>query len=309
MILGKRWRIALLLVVAMALSIFISACGGSTDTGSTPTAGATTLGTPGAYNCVPGTISIDGSSALQPLTKAASDAYAAKCSGATFTVAAGGSKKGLADVEAGSVAIGDSDVFANASTQGDLTDHQVSVVVFTLVINSKVTGVTNLTTTQVQGIYAGTTKNWKDVGGPNLPIVVVSRPSTSGTRATFEKYILAAPEGISGPTALQTDSTTTVLTNVKQTDGAIGYAALGQAKASGLTVLSLDGNAPTATLVESNTYKFWNIEHMYTKGSGTGLAQALIDYMTNSDTKTIAEGQSFITITDMSAAAIMAHQP
>ena len=306
----KRSRIALLIGVAVAITLIISACGGSSTTaGSTPTAGATasTLGTPGSFNCVQGQITASGSTALAPLVKAVATQYEGKCSGATITVNLGGSKTGLANAEAGSSDIGNSDVPANAQTQADLVDHQVAVVIFGIIVNKDVT-VTNITTAQLKDIYSGKTTNWNQVGGPNLPIVVVSRPASSGTRATFAKYILGGPETVSGPSHLTTDSTGVVITNVASTSGAIGYAATGPAKAnSGVALLSLDGNAPTSDNVKTNTYKFWNIEHMYTKGTPKPLAQALIDYMVSSDAKTIAAQQDFIAITDMSADAITAH--
>lgn len=303
----KRPRIALMLGVAIAISMIISACGGSTSSGNTPTPGSTMLGTPGEYTCVQSSITASGSTALAPLVKSVAQSYSGKCSGATITVNLGGSKTGLANVEAGSVDIGNSDVPANPQTQGDLVDHQVAVVVFGVIVNKGV-GVTNLTTAQVKQIYSGQATNWKQVGGPDLPIVVVSRPASSGTRATFQKYVLGGPETISGPASLTTDSTGTVVTNVAQNNGAIGYAATGSAKGnSSVTLVSLDNNAPTTDNVKTNTYKFWNIEHMYTKGQPKPLAQALIDYMTSSDAKTIAAMQQFIAITDMSANAITAH--
>jgi phosphate transport system substrate-binding protein len=306
----KRSRIALLFGVAVAISLIISACGSSgTTTGSTPTAGATasTQGTPGSYNCISGTITASGSTALAPLVKAVATQYTTKCSSATITVNLGGSKTGLANVEAGSSDIGNSDVPANAQTQADLVDHQVSVVIFGIIVNKDVT-LTNITTAQLKDIYSGKTTNWSQVGGPNLPIVVISRPASSGTRATFAKYVLGGPETVSGPSHLTTDSTGVVITNVASNNGAIGYAATGPAKAnSSVTLLSVDGNAPTSDNVKTNTYKFWNIEHMYTKGTPKPLAQALIDYMTSTDAKTIAAQQDFIAITDISADAITAH--
>jgi phosphate transport system substrate-binding protein len=305
-------RYALLFGVALAITMVISACGGSsTTTGTTPTTGTTsttsTLGTPGSYNCVQGSITASGSTALAPLVKAVAQQYSTKCSGATITVNLGGSKTGLANAEAGSVNIGNSDVKADPVTQADLVDHQVAVVIFAVIVN-KAVSVTNLTTDQVKSIYAGTVTNWNQVGGPNLPIVVVSRPASSGTRATFQKYILGGPEKISGPSSLTTDSTGTVITEVASTNGAIGYGATGPAKAnSGVSLISIDGNASSAANVQSNTYKFWNIEHMYTKGPATDLSQALIDYMVSSDAKTIAAQQDYIAITDMQPAAITAH--
>jgi phosphate transport system substrate-binding protein len=172
-----------------------------------------------------------------------------------------------------------------------------------------VTGVTNLTTQQIKDIYSGKVTNWKQVGGNDLKVVVVSRPASSGTRATFQKYILGGPETISGPSSLTTDSTGTVVQNVKQTDGAIGYVALGPAKSSGLTIAQIDGNAPGADTAKSNTYKFWNIEHMYTKGKPTDLAQALIDYMASDTGKQEAQKLDFVSISDMTQAALQAHQP
>ena len=309
----KQWRYAILIGLALAITLFISACGDSGNTASgTPSSGGNapaTLGTPGSYNCISGSLVASGSTALAPLVQKVAAAYQAKCSGAHITVQLGGSKTGLANAEAGSVGIGDSDVPANATTQSDLVDHQVSVVIFAIIVNSKV-GVSNLTTAQIKGIYAGTYTNWKQVGGPDKKIVVVSRPASSGTRATFQKYVLGGPEQIAGPSSLTTDSTGTVVTNVAQTDGAIGYASTGSAKTnSSVTMVTVDGSAPTAALTESNTYKFWNIEHMYTKGQPSQLAQALIDYMASSDGTAAATALDFVPLASMQASAIQAHQP
>lgn len=310
---SKQLRYALLASLALAVTLFISACGSTpaTTSGNTPTASASATaapGTPGAYNCVSGSLVASGSTALAPLVQKVATAYQAKCSSASITVNLGGSKTGLANVEAGSVGIGNSDIFA-ASTQSDLVDHQVSVVIFGMIVNPKA-NVTNLTTAQIQGIYAGTYTNWNQVGGANLPIVVVSRPASSGTRATFQTYINNGPEKVSGPSSLTSDSTGTVITEVSQTDGSIGYAATGAAKAnSAVTLISIDGNQPTATNVESNTYKFWNIEHMYTKGQPTPIEQALIDYMASGDGTSAAAALDFVPLGSMQSSATAAHQP
>ncbi len=319
---SKQWRLAPVLAIFMALMMFvISACGGGTTTsggGSTPTSGGTTpttgsgssstAGTPGSYKCVADNISISGSTALYPLVKAVSDKYKAKCSGSSFTITPNGSGTGLSQVESSAVKIGMSDVFKK-SGEDDLVDHQVAVVIFGLILNSKVTGVTNLTTAQLKDVYSGKTTNWSQVGGANLKIVVVSRPSNSGTRQTFQKFILGGPETVTGPSNLTTDTTGTVVKNVQQTDGAIGYVALSAAKSSGLTIIQIDGTAPGADVAKNNTYKFWNFEHMYTKGPASRLSQALIDYMGSDDGKQEATTLSFVPITDMSVDAVKSHTP
>ena len=307
----KHSRLALLVGVAVVLTMFISACGSTGNGGSTPTTstGGTTP-SPG-LSCATGSITAAGSTALQPLVTAVAMKYQAKCSGATITVQGGGSKTGLGEVESGAVQIGNSDVFAS-SAQSDLVDHQVAVVTFVLATNPDVTGVTNLTKAQILSIYTGKTTNWSQVGGPSLPIIVVSRPVTSGTRATFKQYVLGGVnESPSQAKNLTADSTQLVTQTVEQTNGAIGYITLGAADQEGskLNILSIDGNAPTPTNVENNSYIFWNIEHMYTKGAANGLAQAFINYMTTADAGDSAAQLKFLLIKDMSPSAVSAHQP
>ncbi|TMC21165.1 MAG: phosphate ABC transporter substrate-binding protein [Chloroflexi bacterium] len=309
----KKSRLVLIVLLTVALSLIISACGGSDSTGptstNTPSTQSSTLGTPSTYTCVKSTITASGSTALAPLVQDVAKKYQAKCAGSSITVNLGGSKTGLANVEAGTSDIGNSDVYADKKTLADLVDHQVAVVPFALIINANA-GVKGLTTAQIKDIYSGKATNWKDVGGPDKKIIVVSRPASSGTRATFEQYILGGPETISGPTNLTNDSTGVVIQNVAQNDGAIGYAATFPAhKNTGVVVITIDNYAPTADLVKNNTYKFWSIEHMYTKGKPKDLAQALIDYMSSSDGKASATSNGFVATSDMDPAAITAHQP
>lgn len=310
----KQWRVALIMIVVMAFGIFISACG-STDTGSsssTPTSGntpaASTAGTPGTYNCVQGSLTTNGSTALGPLVQKVAADYQSKCSGASITVQLTGSGAGLTAVSGGNAGIGNSDVYASAAKYPGLVDHQVAVIPFAVVLNSQVTGVTNLTSAQIKDIYTGKVTNWKEVGGPSLPIVVISRPSGSGTRVTFEQFILGGTtESVSGPSHLTESTTGAVQKAVSGTAGSIAYLA-----ASGIgtmKAISIDGVAESDANIQNNTYKFWNVEHMYTKGDATGLAQALIDYMTSPTAKQLAQGLHFIDITTLQQSILATRQP
>lgn len=275
---------------------------------STPTATFTvsSLGTSGAYTCISGNLVISGSTALQPLVKEVAADYTGRCTSATIIVQEGGSDVGRTQVEASQVGIGDSDTLAGAG-QTDLVDHQVNVAIFGVIVNFQA-DVKNLTTAQIQGICNGTYTNWNQVGGANLPIVVVSRPSGSGTRATFEQYVLGKKEAVSGPSYLTSDDTGTVVNEVSQTPGAIGYAVTGQALAkSGVNIISIDGNEPSTTNVKSDVYKFWNIEHMFTKGVPTSIEQALLDYMDSAQGLVDQAALQFVPLTQMQPAAITAH--
>ena len=313
----KQWRVALILMVVMAFGIFISACGSSntsgssstptTSSGSTPASGST-AGTPGAYNCVQGSLTTNGSTALGPLVQKVAADYQSKCSGASITVQLTGSTAGNTAAEGGNAGIGDSDIYASKSKYPDLVDHQVAVIPFAVVVNSQVTGVTNLTSAQIKEIYTGKATNWNQVGGPNLPIVVISRPAGSGTRVTFQQFILGGTaESVTGSSHLTESTTGAVQKAVAQTAGAIAYLAV--SGIGSMKAISIDGIAESDANVQNNTYKFWNVEHMYTKGAATGLAQALIDYMTSPTAKQLAKGLGFLDITAVPQSILATRQP
>jgi phosphate transport system substrate-binding protein len=305
----KKWRIAFILISLAMLSVLIAACGASTGGGtasnSTP---APTVNTSG-IDCVSGTLNTGGSTALGPLVQAAAKAYQSACSGANITTQLTGSTAGLTGAEAGSLNIGNSDNFATKAKYPDLTDNQVAVVIFTLMISKDVTNVTNLTTAQVQAIYSGKDTNWKQVGGPDLPISVISRASGSGTRNTFEKYVLGTTETVSGASHTTASTSGAVATDIQNKTGAIAYDTIHFANENNLTTVSIDGQAPTAAAVKTNAYKFWNIEHMYTKGAPTGLAKSFIDYIKGASAATLRQSNGFLDLSAVDASAITAKTP
>lgn len=264
----------------------------------------------GSARCVDGTITVASTTALVPVLQAVASDYQAKCKDSNISFGALPSKMGLSRLEAGTIQVAVSDVFADPS-QSDLVDYQVSAIIFTLVINDKVTGVANLTTQQIKGIYNGSTVNWKDVGGNDLPITLISRPPSSGTVATFERNVLCGTETVQGPANLQSDSTDQLGRTVQSTDGALAYITLAGAMKYGLTTLSIDGHAPGIAGVKSNAYQFWSIGHLYTKGQATGLAKAFIDYLSTDSAKQVATSNdpNFLSINDLTPALRASRQP
>jgi phosphate transport system substrate-binding protein len=274
-------------VLAVAATFMLAACSSSAT--PSPTAAPTTAVTPppaaASVNCVAGSITAAGSTALQPLIDAAAKQYDAACSGATINVQGGGSGTGLSQVAAGSVQIGDSDVTAQSKLAtpqpaDSLVDHVVTKQGWIMVNNPAVTGVTGLTTAQATAIWTGKTTNWKDVGGPDMPIVLIIRPASSGTRATFRSIVLGNQAEAAGQ-AITQDSNDAVTQAVTQTAGAtsvIGFAYY-QANKDKLTGLQLDGVDATVANMSAGTYKLAADGHMYSNGQPTGLTAAFLDYM------------------------------
>jgi phosphate transport system substrate-binding protein len=295
--------IAMLALLAV-LCLFVSACGSSSGSGSN---NSTSQGT----QCVNGSITFDGSTALFPLANDVANAYEDKCSGATITPKQSGSSAGLVAVSSGSVAIGNSDIFADPAKYPGLVDHQVAVVIFSVVLNKNVTGVTNMTSQQITDIYTGKITNWKQVGGPNLPIVTIYRKPGSGTRVTFDTYVLNGATEKTDAASINGDSSGDVATVVSQTSGGIAYVATSYAQAKKLTTIKIDGVDGSEANVRNNTYKFWNIEHMYTKGQPTGLSLAFINYMGSNDPEVVnaRKKDGFFTLSNLTQVAVDAKQP
>jgi phosphate transport system substrate-binding protein len=221
-------------------------------------------------------------------------------------------------VSAGAVQIGMSDLFADAklsaSDAAALTDPQVAAVVFTLVVNNDLNGkVNNLTKAQIKGIYTGQYSNWSQLGGPSEAITVVNRPLTSGTRATFNKFVLDGTQEKAGTTLTQ-DNTGAVAQAITQTPGSIGYVSIGFAAssqyASQLTPLCIDGGKPVATDVNSGKYVFWNVEHAYTKGPATGATKALLQYVESAAAQqNDLLALSYLPVSKVAASALTTHVP
>ena len=229
-----------------------------------------------------GTVTGSGSSALLPLAKAAADAFMKDNPDVTVTMNGGGSGEGLKQVAAGSVNIGNSDVFASekldATQAAGLVDHKVCTITMAPVVNKDL-GVKDLTTAQLTDIFTGKTTNWKEVGGPDEKIVLVTRPSSSGTRALFKTWALGGAEEASNQ-SLETDDSGTLLQTVTQNKGAIGYVALSYlAGKDEVQPVAIDGVEPTLENTYSGKYKVWGFEHMYTKGDPDEVTKAFLDYM------------------------------
>jgi phosphate transport system substrate-binding protein len=269
------------LAVPAVAGLALAACG-STDnnsTGSSPSSASSAA--PTVAPCATGSITASGSTALQPLVQKAAEAYQAKCSGATITVSGGGSSTGLSNVASGATDIGDSDVpvsNAPAVDASTLKDHQVAIAVFAVITNPGA-GVSNLTTAQVRDVFSGKVTNWKGVGGKDVPVSLIERKPGSGTRLAFDKDIMQGTAESTTPAQTQ-DSTQLVLTAVadKNQPGAVSYVAVGSANST-VTVVSLDGSAPTADNVKSGKYKYFSHEHMYTKTSSSALAESFISFI------------------------------
>lgn len=274
----KLTRVAALATASLMSLSLLSACGG----GGTSAADSSAAGSDSPAAKLSGTVNGSGSSALLPLMKAGAEAFMEENPDVTVNMNGGGSGEGLKQVSAGAVNLGNSDVFAaeklDADKAKELVDHKICTITMAPVVNKEL-GVKDLTKDQLVGIFTGKTTNWKEVGGPDEKIILVTRPSSSGTRALFKEWVMDGQEEASNQ-SLETDDSGTLLQTVTQNKGAIGYVALSYLVDSPeVQPVAIDGVEPTLENTYSGKYQVWGYGHSYTKGEPDAVTKAFLDFM------------------------------
>jgi phosphate transport system substrate-binding protein len=278
---------------------------------------------PAGVVCATGPIEVTGSTVFASLAREIGDAYQKGCPRAKVTVDATGSIRGLdelnragkADPGVSGTRVTMSDGLAPRSEFSPLRGHPVGVLVFAVVVNRQAGMPSSLTSQQLQAIYRGEVGNWRQVGGPDLPISLVSRGAESGTRGAFETKVLHAAEpGVSSNDCQHRDrdqgartlrcevpDTRSVLEKVDAIPGAIGYADARQAtKYLNVNRIQLDGADPDIERVKQGQYPFAEVEYLYTYGlpAGDSPAATFLSFLNADTAKNILRSEGYTPCVD-----------
>ncbi|WP_217499510.1 phosphate ABC transporter substrate-binding protein PstS family protein [Parageobacillus sp. VR-IP] len=292
---SMKFGIAALLITGM-----LAGCGKANNT-IEENAGNTDTKQEESYS---GTITLAGSTALQPLAEEAANQFMEKYPDVSITVQGGGSGTGVNQVTAGAVQIGNSDVpsaekLEDKSKAGELIDHKVAGIAFALVVNKDV-NVDSLTVKQIQDIFSGKITNWKDVGGKDEKINIINRPASSGTRATFEKTVMKDVK-INEAIGTVQDSNGAVEQAINSTPGSISYVAMSYliGENKDLKTLKIDGVEPTIENIKTEKYPFWSYEYMITKGEPKDAVRGFIDYVKSEEFASKVKEMGYIPMSEL----------
>ncbi|NIK15429.1 phosphate transport system substrate-binding protein [Saccharococcus thermophilus] len=290
-------------IAALLITGMLAGCGKSNNTTDNAT-GQNAGKTETKQESYSGTITLAGSTALQPLAEEAANEFMQKYPNVSITVQGGGSGTGVNQVAAGAVQIGNSDVpsaekLEDKSKAGELVDNKVAGIAFALVVNKDV-AVDSLTLKQIQDIFAGKITNWKDVGGKDEKINVINRPASSGTRATFEKTVMKGVK-INDSVGTVQDSNGAVEQAINSTPGSISYVAMSYliGEKKNLKTLKIDGLEPTIENIKAGKYPFWSYEYMITKGEPKDAVRGFIDYVKGNEFASKVKEMGYIPISEL----------
>lgn len=239
-----------------------------------------------------GTVSMSGSTSMETIANALAEGFMAENPGVEVTVQLGGSSVGIQDVIAGKVDIGNaSRELKDEETAEGATPNVIAIDGIAIVVNPA-NGVEDITKDQLISIYKGEIKNWSELGGEDMPIVVIGREASSGTRGAFEE-ILGIEDACKY--AQELNETGAVKTTVSTTPAAIGYVSL-EALDDTVKALSLDGAQPTAEAIKDGSYALSRPFIMATCGEVSPVAQAFLDYVLGDAGQALVADNSLITV-------------
>lgn len=225
---------------------------------------------------------LKGSTTVLPIAQKASEAYMLSHPEVTLTLSGGGSGNGIKALMDGTTDIGNSSRFIKDKEVKKAVEkgvypvpHRIALDCIVPIVHPE-NPVDNLTKQQLQGIYLGKIRNWKEVGGKDRRIVVISRDSSSGTFEAWKKLVMKKQRVT--PRALTQPSNGGLVTQISTTEGAIGYIALGYVN-SEVKSLSVNGvkGSPQSTL--SGKYPISRPLYMFTKGWPKGETLNFLNFL------------------------------
>ena len=212
-------------------------------------------------------IVIDGSTTVGPISKAFADFYKENNGGVNITISESGSGNGVKSLMNGACDIANMSRFMKSSEFKACADkgimpvaHVVAFDGLAVIVNPQ-NKVGALTLAQIADIYTGKITNWKQVGGDDAEIVVISRDTNSGTYETFNEVALRK-QAIT-PKAEYVGSNGQARTRVNSTKNAIAYVGLGFVDNS-VKALSVNGTLPSASSIVSGKYAISRPLFMFT---------------------------------------------
>lgn len=219
-------------------------------------------------------ITLAGSTAFQPFAEKLAEQFMAKNPNVNVTVQGGGSAVGIQSASSGAAQIGMADLVTLPEEAKGLTSTVVAKDGIAIVINPK-NKVNNLTTDQARDIFNGKIVNWKEVGGDDVPITVVSREAGSGTRTSFEQILTNINLK---KDALIQDSNGTIRETVANDANSVGYLSHGLINEK-IKAIKIDDVECTSEMIIAGQYKLVRPIFLLVKGEMVGEVKNFIDYI------------------------------
>jgi len=235
---------------------------------------------------------ITGSTSVQPYVEILAEKYEFAHPDIMIDVQGGGSSAGIQAVESDTAEIGMSSRNLRKDEQ-HLWSIEITKDGLAIIVNPD-NPVRDLTLAQIRGIYSAQYTNWKEVGGPDARIHIITREEGSGTRGAFEDMVMS--EVRITPKAIVQNTNGAVRQLVASDPFSIGYISLGLVNdgESPVKAVAIENVPPTAYNVRSGDYVLYRSFLFVAKEEPTGSVMEFIDYILSPEGRQILENEGLI---------------
>ena len=236
-------------------------------------------------------ITISGSTSVGPTMEVLAEEYQ-KNNDVKIEVQQVGSSAGIKNTIEGTSNLGMSSRDLKDEEATDVEGTQIAIDGIA-VVTHKNNKVEDLTVDQVKDIFTGKITNWKEVGGNDAAIVVVSREEGSGTRDGFQDILGFESEELTKEAQI-CDGSGNVKSTVEGNENAIAYISFGYVK-GGIKSVKVDGVEANDDNVVAGKYPISRpFLVVNKKDSMTDEAKAFVDFIMSEDGQNIIAEEGFI---------------
>jgi len=244
-------------------------------------------------------VTLSGSSTVMPLAEAAAEEFNLRQKDYVVTVSAGGTGAGILgiaerknDIAMASRRITEEE---RQGFNGTFQEFLVGMDGISIAVSDEIfqSGVKSLSSRQLREIYSGNISNWKDVGGPDRPIYVISREEGSGTRDDFNELIMGSSDAETPGVKSVEMGAAAVKTAISGSDKAIGYLGFNYL-GGGVMGIAFNRVQPTYENIKLGLYELHRRLYFYTYGEPSPGARAFIDYVLSPEGQSIAAEEGFV---------------
>ncbi|MGL4669692.1 MAG: phosphate ABC transporter substrate-binding protein [Methanobacteriaceae archaeon] len=249
----KKYLIGIVVVVVIAIGVFM-AIGGSTGP----------------------KIDIVGSTSVQPVAEKLVEEYKKSNPDVKINVQGGGSSVGIKSANDGTADIGTSSKELKTNESKGLTTYELGNDGIVVAVNKQNT-ISSLSNDQLKDIFSGKITNWKELGGSDSKINLITREEGSGTLDAFQNIVMGKDTKIKEDATVQS-STEAVKQSVVQDPNAIGFVSFAH-MSDDVKAISINGVAPSEATISDGTYELQRPFLFIVKGEAKEDVKAFIDWV------------------------------
>lgn len=245
------------------------------------------------------TVIAEGSTTVLPFAQKAAESLMDSNPKIDISIRGGGSGVGINSLISKRCDIAMASRSIKESEKSDAKKNKVSPVVYviamdaiSIIVHPK-NKIDALTKEQIRDIFSGKITNWKELGGADKKIVIVSRDGASGTFETFNELALNGQK--LSKNALMQTSNQAVSQIISSSEGAIGYVGLGYVSGR-VKAVKVNNIAPSPETVLNKTYPFSRELYFYTDGAAKNEAKEYIDFVLSAAGQKIAASLGFVPV-------------